>query len=142
MILVLPPSLCVPLSVLITRAARAVARDFRHTFAMRQSVDITFYYPGSARCWAQITAARSPLRMENIHGRPVVAAISVSESALPAMMNVFIPSHPCQVTLGLFPESPTFVAADRLRDARARHSFSKSYIRTNSMLDDVCDAWV
>ena len=66
LMLELPPSMCVLVAVLRTRAAQAVARDCLHTLEMRQSVDITFYYPGSTRCWAQITAAQSPLRMEDL----------------------------------------------------------------------------
>ena len=52
LMLEMPPSLCVPLAVLRTRAAQAVARDSCHTPAMRQSVDIKFHHPGSALCWA------------------------------------------------------------------------------------------
>ena len=102
----LPPSLCVcvPLSVLGTRASQAAARDFRHTLAMRQSVDITFYHPGWARCWARIIAARSPLRMENLHGRTFVAATPVADADLRAMIDMFRLSHPCKVTLGLYPD--------------------------------------
>ena len=98
----LPPSLCVLLAVLRTRAAQEVTRDYLHTPAMRHSLHSTFYHSGLARYWAQITAARSPLRIDDIDGRTVVAATPVSVAALRAMMDVFNLSHPCQVTLGLF----------------------------------------
>ena len=62
--------------------------------------------------------------MEDLHGRPVDVATPISMTALRAMMDVFNPSHPCQVTLGLFPDSSMFVAADRLLDARAKPSSS------------------
>ena len=58
--------------------------------------------------------------MDDLHGRSVVAFNSVSVAALRAMMDVFSPSYPCQVTLGLFPKSPMFVVAARLHNVRAR----------------------
>ena len=78
--------------------------------------------------------------MEDLHGRPVVAATPVSDADLRAMMNVFSLYHRCQVTLGLFPDSPMFDAAARVHDSRARISSSKRYLRTSSLLDAVCDA--
>ena len=92
----LPPSPCVPLAFLRNRLAQAVTRDFRHTPAMQQSLDITLYHPGSARCWAQITAAWLPLSIEDIHGRPAVAATAVAVAALRMMMDVFNTSHPAR----------------------------------------------
>ena len=109
---------------------------------MQQSVDITFYHTGSARCWAQITAACSPLRIENLHDRPVVAATPVSEADLRVKMDVFRPYHHFKVNFGLLSYSPMFVAPPRLHDSRDRLSSSKWYLRTSSMLTAVYDAWV
>ena len=58
------------------------------------------------------------------------------------MMDVFRLSQPYQVNLGLFPDSPMFLAAARHHDARARLSFSKWYLWTISMLNSVSEASV
>ena len=108
-----------PAAVLRTRASQTVARNLLHKPAMRQSVDIMFDHPGSVPCWAQTTSTRSPLRMENLHDPPVVAATPVSMSALRAMMDVFNPSHPRQVTLVSVSGLAYIVAAARLHDAQA-----------------------
>ena len=116
----MPPSPCVSHEVFRTRGEEAVAYDFRPLPAMRQILDFTLYHLGLARCWAGITAALSSLRMEDLHGRSVVAATPISVAAHRAMMDVFNPPHPCQVTLEIISDSPMFVAAARLLDARAR----------------------
>ena len=79
--------------------------------------------------------------MDDLHGWPVVAVTPVSVAALREMMDMFNPSHPCHVTLGFLPDSPMFVDAARLHVARARLSSSKRYLRTSSILNDVCDVW-
>ena len=59
-----------------------------------------------------------------------------------AMMDVFRLSHPCEVTLGLFQDSPMLVDAASLHDSRSGRLSYKRFLRTNSMLNYVCDAWV
>ena len=103
----MPPSPCVSHEVFRTRGEEAVAYDFRPLPAMRQILDFTLYHLGLARCWAGITAALSSLRMEDLHGRSVVAATPISVAACRAIMDELNLSHPWQVTLGLFPDPLT-----------------------------------
>uniref|UniRef100_H3H484 Uncharacterized protein n=1 Tax=Phytophthora ramorum TaxID=164328 RepID=H3H484_PHYRM len=124
----LPPTLALPLAKLRARAAQAIAREARETPAMRQTRDVVFFHYGSARCWAKITACRSPVKMEDIDGKPQVVSTPVSLDGLRRMMKVFDSSHPCQHVLAKFPETPMFISENAIDLARHRLHMKKRFL--------------
>ena len=134
------PLLYVPLAVIRTPADPEVARYSRHTQAVRQSLDITFYRSGMAHVGLKlmpiVRLSAWRISMDG-RGRGYSRLYGCSSS----MVDVSNPSHPCQVTLDLFLDSSMFVAAARLLDARATLLSYKRYLRTRSVVDAVCDVW-